>query len=457
MTRQRLVVVGGGIAGLAAAWTASRRDERLDVLVLERGPQVGGKAQSIATDGWLVESGPGGFLAGRPELTRLIDEAGLAADALPASASAARRFIYRAGKLREIIPNPVGFARSGILSLRGLLRFIAEPFIPARRDGADETVWEFAARRLGTEIADRLIMPMTLGIHAGNAKRLSLPAAFPRMAALEREHGSLIRGLIAKRGKTSGGGLTSFRGGLQTLPRALAAKGRFTVRCGAAVSAITRTADGWRVLVDGDAEPISADALVMAIEPWAAAPLLRTRIPAAADELDAIHCPPVAVVALGYAADASRAVPRGFGVLVSRDEGFQMLGNLWDSHIFPSRSPDGHLLMRVMLGGAVDPGIGALPEREVLALARAEVERMYGITAAPVFHTVVQWPHAIAQYERGHLERVARIEAAVAGQGGLFLGGSGLHGVAFADAAASGVRCGEQAVAWLTGSGASPA
>lgn len=449
-------MVGGGIAGLAAAWTASRRSEAVDVVVLERGRQVGGKAQSVATGDWLVESGPGGFLAGRPELTQLIAEVGLAGDALPASESAARRFIYRAGKLREIIPNPIGFARSGILSMRGLLRFVAEPFIPARRAGPEETVWEFTARRLGAEIADRLIMPMTLGIHAGDAKTLSLPAAFPRMAALEREHGSLIRGLIARRGKTSDGGLTSFREGVQTLPRALAAKGRFTVRCDAAVTGITRIADGWLVRVDGDADATAADAVVMAIEPWAAAPLLRTLSPDAADELDGIYCPPVAVVALGYSAAASRTVPRGFGVLISRDEGYQMLGNLWDSHIFPSRSPDGHLLMRVMLGGAVDPAVGTMPEADVLALARAEVERMYGITAAPVFHQVVQWPHAIAQYERGHLERVARIEAAIARQGGLFVGGSGLHGVAFADAAASGVRCGERAVDWLAGRVAAP-
>jgi len=453
MTPKRLVVVGGGIAGLAAAWTASRRGNKggdgLEVLVLERGPQVGGKAQSVAAGDWLVESGPGGFLAGRPELTQLIAEAGLADAALPASASAARRFIFRAGKVREIIPNPIGFARSGILSLRGLLRFVAEPFVPPRRAGPEETVWQFTARRLGAEIADRLIMPMTLGIHAGNAKKLSLPAAFPRMAALEREHGSLIRGLIAKRGKTSGGGLTSFRDGLQALPRALAARGGFTVRCNATVSGIRRTADGWQVRVDGDAEPIAADAVVLAIEPWAAAPLLRTLSPAAADELDGIHCPPVAVVALGYADAASQAVPRGFGVLISRDEGYRMLGNLWDSHIFPSRSPDGHLLMRVMLGGAVDPAIGSMPEADVLALARREVERMYGITAAPVFYRVVQWPHAIAQYELGHLERVARIEAAIAGMGGLFVGGSGLHGVAFADAAASGVRCGDRAADWL--------
>ncbi|MBI2408643.1 MAG: protoporphyrinogen oxidase [Gemmatimonadetes bacterium] len=453
MTRKRLVVVGGGMAGLAAAWTARRHPAAaaggLDVLLLESGPQVGGKAQSVEADGWLVESGPSGFLAGRPELTQLIADAGLADDAVPANANAKRRFVYRAGKLREIVPNPVGFARAGILSPRGLLRLLAEPFLPARREGTEETVWEFTARRLGAEVADRLIMPMTLGIHAGDAKRLSLPAAFPRMAALEREYGGLIRGLSAKRGNTSAGGLTSFRGGMQTLPRALAARGGFQVRCGARVTRIERTGTQWIVTAADDAAPIACDALVLATEPWAAAPLLQALAPDAAAALDGIYGPPVAVVALGYAAEVSRTVPRGFGVLITRDEGYRMLGNLWDSHIFPARSPDGHLLMRVMLGGAVDPGVGVMSEHAVIALARDEVARMYGITASPSFVHAVQWPRAIAQYELGHLARVERIERAAARLDGLFIGGSGLHGVAFADAAASGVRCGTQAAEYL--------
>lgn len=452
---RRLVVVGGGITGLAAAWTARRLTAQLpdglDIVVLERDRQVGGKARSTLDRGWLLESGPGGFLSGRPELTQLIDDAGLASLATTANAAAARRFIYRAGALREIVPNPVGFARSGILGPAGLLRFLGEPFIPRRRDGTEETVWEFAARRLGAEVADRLIMPMTLGIFAGDAKRLSLPAAFPRMHALEREHGSLIRGLIAKRGKTAAGTLTSFPEGLETLPRTLARRGDFAVRCGAEVSAIARAGAGWHVHVAGDATPLFADGVVLAGEPWAMAPLLRPLSAAAAHDLEGIYCPPVTVVGLGYAEAECPSVPRGFGVLITRGEGYRMLGNLWDSHIFPHRSPDGHVLIRLMLGGAVDPDAGRLSEVEAIALARAEVARMYGITAMPRFEGAVRWPRAIAQYELGHLARVSRVDAAVRALGGLVIGGSGLHGVSFADAAVSGVRCGAAAVEQLRG------
>lgn len=452
---RRLVVVGGGIAGLCAAWAASRLAGKvaggLEVVVLERSDDVGGKVRSLATDGWLVEAGPGGFLDGGPELTRIIEACGLADTRLPARAASARRFIYRAGKAREIVPNPVGFARSGLLSPMGMLRLLGEPLVPARRDGGDESVWAFTARRLGAEVADRLILPMALGIFAGDARRLSLPAAFPRMAALERDYGSLIRALVARRGKTSTGRLTSFRDGLQSLPRALSRGAGITVRCGAEVRALVRDGGAWRVAVVGDREPIPANAVVLAGEPFAMATLLRPLAPDAAEDLDAIPCPPAAVVALGYGEEAWEKVPRGFGVLIARGEGFRALGNLWETHLFPGRSPDGHVLIRGMYGGSVDPEAGALPEEALLTLARAEVARLYGLTTAPRFERVIRWPRAIPQYELGHLERVGRIERAVAALPHLHIVGNGLHGIAFADAAASGERGGANAARGLAG------
>ncbi|MFI5309988.1 MAG: protoporphyrinogen oxidase [Gemmatimonadales bacterium] len=450
---RRLVVVGGGISGLAAAWAARERAASipggLEVLVLERGDDVGGKARTLRRDGWLMEGGPSGFLGGRAEMDRLITASGLSSEMIGAEKAAARRFVYRGGRMRQVVANPVGFALSGVLSARGFARMCAEPFIPRRRDDSDESVWDFAARRLGVEVADRLVSPMALGIFAGDARRLSLPAAFPRMAALEREHGSVIRGMIAKRGRSSSGPLTSFRDGMQSLPRALARRGGFAVRCNAEVRALVREESRWQVAVAGDAETIPADAVVLAGEPWASAALVRAHDATLAGDLDAIPCPPVAVVALGFGPDALACVPRGFGVLVSRGEGFRMLGNLWDTHVYPGRSPAGHLLVRAMFGGAVDPRAGALDETELSALARAEVARACGITSGPEIVHVVRVPRAIPQYELGHRERVARVERALASLGGLEMTGFGLRGVAFADAAADGVRTGERMAAWL--------
>ena len=448
---RRLVVVGGGISGLAAAWTASRLSaevpDGLEVVVLEGDPEVGGKARSWSGDGWLLESGPGSFLDGRPELQRLIDESGTAAECTPANEASARRFLVHRGKMREIVTNPLGFARSGILSLPGMLRVLAEPFIPARRDGIDETIWAFAARRLGAEIADRLILPMCLGIFAGDGRLLSLPAAFPRMAALEKESGSLIRAAI--RGRRAARRQFAFRHGMQTLPIALARQSRFTVRTSTRAANLARSESGWLVGIGDGSEAIPADAVVLAMEPGTIATLVRPHLPDAASELEAIPCPPVAVVGLGYGPEAHGPVPRGFGVLIARGEGYRMLGNVWDSHLYGGRSPDGNLLIRVMFGGAVDPEAGRLPETELATLAREEVRRLYGLQAAPRFERVVRWSRAIPQYGLGHLDRAARVTEALTRSPGLFLGGSGLHGVSFPDAAATGVRCGEQAVAWL--------
>lgn len=449
MSVRRLVVIGGGISGLAAAWAARRAvagdPDALDVLVLEREADVGGKARTIVRDGWLVEGGPGGFLGGRPEMDRLIAAGGLEGERVAASRAAAHRFLFTAGVMREVPTNPVAFARSGILSARGLLRVVGEPFVPRRTDDADESVWSFAARRFGAQVADRLISPMTLGIYAGDARQLSVRAAFPRMTALEREHGSLIRGLLARRGKASSGALTSFRAGMQSLPRALAARGGFRVRCRADVHALTRTGSGWQLRVAGDTDPIAADAVVLAGEPWAAAALLRAHDERVAADLDGIHCPPVAVVALGYAPRDAARVPNGFGVLIARGQGLRALGNLWESRIYPARSPDGHVLIRAMFGGQVDPKGGVLPPGVLIELARAEIATVYGITAEPVMREVVRWERAIPQYAMGHLARVARIEGGVGAMPGLFITGYGLGGIAFADAAANGVRCGEVA------------
>jgi oxygen-dependent protoporphyrinogen oxidase len=449
----RLVVVGAGISGLAAAWsarcTAARAGVTLEVIVLERGGEVGGKARTIVRDGWMVEGGPSGFLGGRPELDALIRSAGLTDDVVEARAVAKRRFIYRAGRLRELKPSPIGFARSGILSAGGLLRAAAEPFIPRWNGTEDETVWSFAARRLGSQAADRLISPMTLGVFAGDSRRLSLASAFPKMERLEREHGSLIRGMIARRGKTSAGPLTSLRTGMQSLPRKLAENGGIDVRCGAPVQRIERSADGWRVFVENDGTAIDADAVIIATEPWAAANFIRRLDAAAADALDAIPCPPVTVVALGFDAAARDRIPDGFGVLITRGEGFRMLGNLWETSLYAGRGPAGGILVRAIFGGAVDETIGALDEAQMLALAKSEIATIYRLGDAPVFEQVVRLQRAIPQYTVGHAGRVAAVERAVAALPGFAVTGFGLRGVAFGDAAADGVRTGESVGRWI--------
>jgi oxygen-dependent protoporphyrinogen oxidase len=481
---KRIVVIGGGISGLAAARAAAEGlGGASEVLVLEKEARVGGKALTAVEGDWKVELGPAGFLAPDPAIDRLTRAAGIERELQPADEAAARRFLVRGGRMREVSAHPARFVSSGILGPLGILRVLAEPMLPGRTSGdgegdADESVWSFARRRLGRQAADRLVAPMVLGVFAGDARRLSLPAAFPRLAELEAQHGSLVRGMIASRRRArtaasvepggandaassgaapsggpagAGGRLTSFRDGLETLPRALARAGGalgIEVRTRAAVEAVERDSDGM-FLVRSAGETIRADALVLASEAWVASRLLAALAPGLASELAKIAYPPVAVVALGFDAAAARGVPHGFGVLVPRGEGFRVLGVLWDSYIFPGRSPGGTVLMRAMLGGAVDPTAGSADEANLIAWTLADLRRLLAIQAPPTFTRVQRWEHAIPQYELGHLERVRRIEVAAARQPGLFLAGNALHGVAFGKAAAAGLAAGEAAASFV--------
>ncbi|HEY4099750.1 MAG TPA: protoporphyrinogen oxidase [Gemmatimonadales bacterium] len=447
---KRLAIIGGGISGLAAAWAARaapQPSDGLEIIVLEQGSAPGGVAQSIGRDGWLVESGPNGFLSGSPAIERLIDAVGLRDTLLAASAVAARRYIYWHGRMRRVTPSPIGLVRSGLLSPAGAARLLAEVGVPRRENPDDESIEQFVARRFGREAAERLARPMTLGVFAGDTRALSVAAAFPSLAELERSHRSVIRGFFARQG-TPRGALTSFAGGIGALAQALAARGAFTVRCGARVTRVTSAGVRWRIDLDGG-NAVDADALAIAAGPRPASDLFRSINTIVADNLAAIATPPVSVVALGYDPRAASRVPAGFGVLMARDAGFRMLGNLWESQIFPDRAPAGHVLIRALYGGSVDPEAALLGRGELAALARSEISRLYGIVEEPVFEELVQWSDAIPQYAVGHGERVDRIEGAMASIPGCALAGTALNGVSFPAAAAAGIAAGERAAAWL--------
>jgi oxygen-dependent protoporphyrinogen oxidase len=456
---RRIVIIGGGISGLAAARsaveTAASSGAETEVVVLERDPAVGGKARTRRRDGWLIEGGPAGYLDDpdtAQTMQRLIAAAGMPDDVLHASDAARRRFIARDGKPREVKANPLRLVTGGVLGPGGAARLLLEPFVRPRPATSDESVFDFAARRIGRQAAERLVAPMMLGIFAGDARRISLLGAFPRLAALEREHGSLVRGMLARRRESRGGPagpsgtLTSFREGMQSLPTALAARGGFAVRTRATVHAIEpATEGGWLVRYWEHPEALRADAVVLACEAWAAAELLARLAPIAASLLREIAYPPVIAVSLGYGPEAQARFPRGFGCLIPRDEGIRSLGCVWDSALFDARAPKNHVLVRVLLGGAVDASIDSLTDEEALATARGDVDRLFAPGMSPITREVVRWTRAIPQYAVGHPGVVERVQEDLARLPGLLLAGNALHGVAFAKAAAEGWRRGEAA------------
>ncbi len=452
----RLLIVGGGVSGMAAAAAARQQADRagaaLHVLVLERGARVGGRAHSVRQDGWLVEAGPSGYLDTDPEFAALVAAAGLQERRLVAARAAARRFVFWRGRLHALGGNPLAPIRSGLIGPAALARLLAEPLLPARRDGAEESVAAFVRRRFGRAVAERIAATAVLGIFAGDAELLSVDACFPELRRLEIEHGSVLRGALARRrargagpaaAAAPSGRLTSFPDGLQELPLALARTPGIDVRTGVEVEEVTALADGsFRVRLAGG-QQIAADAVLIATPVRTTARLLRTLAPAASEQIGRIETPPVAVVALGY--DRPLPLPEGFGVLVARGEGIRMLGCLWESQIYPGRAPEGGALLRVMFGGRVDPEACALEDERLLALARAELARALGVRASPVRTRIFRWPHAIPQYELGHRALCDRVRRELARVPGLWLAGDALEGVSYVKTAVCGLRRGRAA------------
>jgi len=443
MSGTRVVVIGGGITGLSLAFTleeeARARGADVDVTLFDAGAP-GGHARTIREDGFLVEGGPNGFLDREAATRQLVKALGLESELVEARPEAKRRFIVRNGRLCAVPDSPRSLLTTGALTWRGKIRLLAEPFAAGPPAGVDETVYEFSRRRIGREAAEMLVDAAVAGISAGDSHALSVRSQFPMMVDMERDHGSLIRAMIARRrqGKKPAP-LVSFRGGMATLTGALTDTLGARVRSNTAVRSIAPRGDSWIVNTrQGDA--VTADRIVLAVSARVAAELVRGFDADLRESLLRIPYSGINLVALAY---RKQDVPRpldAYGYLVTRPEGLATLGVVWESSLFPGRAPDDMALLRVFLGGAREPDVAGLREADALAIARDELRHVMGIAAEPVRVWDFRWPSAIAQYTVGHDERVAAIRAAVAKHPGLDVCGTSYDGVSFNNAIAASRR-----------------
>jgi oxygen-dependent protoporphyrinogen oxidase len=453
MNVPRIVVAGGGITGLAAAFTlreeAARRQLPIDLTVLESAAEAGGHARTIVEDGFIVERGPNGFLDRRGEETlALIDELNLRPRLVESNPAAKRRFILDRGALRRVPESPPALIKSDALSWRGKLRLLREPWAAPPPVDADESVFEFAERRIGREAAETLVDTAVSGISGGDSRDLSVRSQFPIMKEMEREHGSLIKAMLARR-KGPRARLLSFDAGLRTLTGELASRLHGALRTNTPIERIERSGAAWSIVPRAGAA-IAADRVVLALPAHAAARAISGCDAALAHALTSIPYAGLAMVALAYrAADLSRPLD-GYGYLVTRRENLSTLGVLWESSIFPRRAPDGHVLLRVMLGGARRPEVTELDDASVAQLASREAAGVLGITAAPLRQWVCRWPAAIAQYTVGHDGRRQDITRLAAAHRGLHLCGTAHDGVSFNHAIASARRTARAIAAELT-------
>ena len=442
----RIVIVGAGISGLSLAYRLQQLGPRLDITILEERDRPGGTVWTELRDGFQVEAGPNGFLDNKPTTLELCRDLGLEDRLITASPEAGKnRFLFLDGRLRPLPASLFGFLTSDLLSWQGKLAFFRERFRKPRRNGADESIAHFASRRAGREaglFADALVT----GIFAGDPAQLSLPACLPRLAALEAEHGSILKGLArsarqrrhqarAKAEKVSSRGnqMWSLRGGLRGLIETLCAQLRQLPLLGVPVRALRKQADGtWLVAAEGQ-DKFSADAVILTCPAFKQAAILADLDADMADQIESIAYNRLVVVALGFRRGDVPHDLAGFGYIAPQRTGREVLGVQWCSSIFPDRAPEGVVLLRAMAGGWRRPEVAAWDDARLLECVRADLRQALAIQAVPVFHHIIRWKRAIPQYHLGHLQRVAWIKERTLRHAGLFLGGNAYHGIALND------------------------
>ncbi len=451
---KHITIVGGGITGLAAAFYLQReikaRGLPATYTLLEAGPRWGGKIVTEREREFTIEGGPDSFIVEKPAALQLCHDVGLGDDLIPSNEIEKKVYVLRRGRLvafptgfRLTIPTQLmPFVRSPLVSPWGKLRMAGDLFIPRRRDEGDESLGRFIRRRFGQECLDRIAGPLLGGIFVSDPERLSMQATFPRLQAMEREYGSLIRAARAvkhlprREGPRSAGNamFNSLRHGVGSLVDRLVKSLDGTLRVNAPVSALA-----WRhgrpvvQLKDGGA--LESDQVVLATPASHAAQVLGEAHPGLAAQLASIRYVSTATVSLAYLMDD---IPEerpldGFGVLIPASEGRALIAITWASTKFRHRAPDGCVLIRAFVGGHTNEAMADWPEDQLLAVVQREFEAILGIRADPLFHRIYRWPKANPQYDVGHLDRVAAMERDASALPGLHLAGSSYRGVGMPD------------------------
>jgi protoporphyrinogen/coproporphyrinogen III oxidase len=425
----QLVIIGGGIAGLAAALNAQNHD--LNYTLLEASHRWGGKLYTHCADigrdkPLLLEGGPDGFITRKPWALTLANALGLQERVVGVNKTRRRIYILSRGRLvpmpaglRLLVPtNIMAFLQSPLFTWPGKIRALQDLFIPAKQDAADESLATFITRRFGAEAVQRLAEPLLAGVYNADPQRMSIQATFGNYAQLEREHGSLIRGLWRKSQQQPAGQastqppLVSFLAGTGELVTALVAHLQGDMRLATSVTGIQRSTDGYQVAL-ADGSRIAASHLIMATQANHAADLLRAAAPQAAERLAAIR---YEGVGSAYVAYRGAHVPRAldaYGVVIPSVEGRRIDGMQWATTKWPGRAPDDVALLRVFFGGPQTRPMLHVDDADLLRIIREELRDLLGIQAEPLYHHILRWPDGYPQYDVGHQARVQAIRDAL--------------------------------------------
>ncbi|MFZ0338790.1 MAG: protoporphyrinogen oxidase [Terracidiphilus sp.] len=471
----RIAIIGGGIAGLAAAYELEKTraaGAAVEYTLFEERPRLGGSLASEMVGGAVLERGPDSFLTEKPAAAELCRELGLGEELIPSNDAARKTYIVTRNRLVALpdglmflIPTKlVPTAMTRLFSVGTKMRMALELLHPPRPSDGDESVATLVKRHFGQEAVDRLADPLLSGIYGGDSTQLSAQTVLPRLVEMETKYGSLTRGMLAAhrqmraRAKTSsktqkGGApiFTGLRGGMGQLVDAISARlDGGSVRTATAVSGIEKTTEGWRVKTGGGGEDF--DALIMAAPAWAAGELLTPVDAALGAELSGIPYSSSITVNLVYDEGKIGPLPEGFGFLVPAVEGRAMLACTFAHRKFLGRTPPGKAVFRAFLGGMKRDDLLAESDEALIAVVRREMSEILGAATfsaevEPEYAQVTRWRRAMAQYAVGHKERMQLVNARVAALPGLRLVGNAYDGIGVPDC----IRLGRKAARELTG------
>jgi oxygen-dependent protoporphyrinogen oxidase len=473
---KRIIIIGGGITGLAAAHRLlelGKENPRVfEVTLLEAGSRLGGTIQTEHRDEFVLEHGPDSFISEKPEALELVKRLGLESQLIETNKEHRRSFIVRKGRLR---PVPEGFqllgpsrlwpfVTSDIFSWTGKARMALDLLLPRgnTNQDLDESLAQFVRRRLGREALERMAQPMVAGIYTADPERLSLRATMPRFLEMERKDRSVILAMLKRahtEGKVETNGTSgaryslflSFERGMQTLVDELSLRlPRSWVQLNAKVASLQsdRTSGGWLVNT-GSGVSITADAVCLALPTHVAAQLLRETDSKLSAELESISYASTATVNLAY---HRRDIPHqleGFGFVVPFIEKRSVMACTFSSIKFSGRAPNGFVLLRAFVGGALQPDMFALDDAEMLQRVQSDLRQLLGVEKPPVFSRVTRWPRSMPQYEIGHLDRVQRIDNQLIQLPTLKLAGNAYRGAGIPDCIRSGEKAAEEVMSFF--------
>lgn len=446
---KNVMVIGAGLSGLSCAWELQRRG--VEVTVLESTERVGGSIRSHWENGVGLEAGPNTLMANDSRLSQCFRDLGIESEVVEAGAQSKKRFLARAGAFHPVPMSPAGFWNTPLLSRGGKWRLLREPFVRARKGDDEESLADFIRRRLGPEALERLVQPVISGIYAGDPERLTIEGAFPLLARLEDEHGSIVKGML-KRKKSPHAEkrrLLSFRKGLSVLPEAMARDLGDALHLNARVEAIEPGPEGeWKVRwSSGGKGDERTGALVLAVPAWALRhlPLPVELLTSLEPVMDVEHPPLVSVSclldrsAIGHPLD-------GFGGLIPATEEQSVLGILFISTLFPERCPTGKVLLTSFLGGRRTPADAEGTDAVILEKVMKACKRYLGATGSPDQHWIFRWPRSIPQPEGGHRDRMKRLDQLENQTSGLYFAGNYRTGVSLSQCLLGGLSLAERMV-----------